>query len=166
MHHKQKLTLKRISMKPLSIFFFYSLLLIFVQINCSDFHNNDFPHSTIHRYPTRQTYKYEQMFLSGDINQMNEAIQNKVDHNCRDKYGNTALHLAAYRRAYNQLKPLVELGINPFLENNASLICEDILCKNHETGCIDITDDAYFKKVMQTNEMKIIKKNLIPKIKK
>lgn len=143
-------------MKYLSIFLLGYVLFIVNPINGSDFHNNDFPHSTTHHYPTRQTYKYEAMFLSGNANKMKEAVQNHVNPNCSDKYGNTALHLAAYRRDYDQLKPLVNLRVNRYAKNKAGLLCDDILRKNQETGCTDITDDVYFKKVMREETKKII----------
>jgi ankyrin repeat protein len=143
-------------MKLLSIFLLSHILFIYTPINSSDFHNNNFPYSTTHRYPTRQTYKYQDMFLSGDIKQMNEALQNRVNRNCIDKYGNTALHLAAYRRNYDQIKSLIDLHVNRCIKNNAGLTFDNILRKNQETGCIDIRDDLYFKKVMQEEYIKII----------
>ena len=92
-----------------------------------------------------QTYKNivenQTMFLHGNINHMTAAIRKNVNINCTDEHGNTALHLAAYKRNYDQLKPIIELKVNPSIKNKAGLTCEDILRKNQETGCINITEN-------------------------
>lgn len=143
-------------MKSLSIFLLGYVALRINQIDCSDFHNNDFPYSTTHRFPTRQTDKYQDMFLSGDIKQMNEALQHHVNPNCQNEQGNTALHLAAYRRDYDQIQPLIDLHVNRYIKNNAGLTFDNILRKNQETGSIDITDNAYFKKITREEYKKMI----------
>lgn len=78
------------------------------------------------------------MFLSGKKDKIQTALQAKVSIDCSDRYGNTALHLAAYRKDYDQILSLISLGVDPNIENKHKLRCKDILRINQQNGVIDL----------------------------
>lgn len=100
------------------------------QINSSDLYILD---QLIH-----EASGIEEKFLSGKADDMDDALKSNVHRNCTDRYGNTALHLAAYRRNFIHIQPLIEVGVNPDIKNNYNLSYIDILNKNTENVCINL----------------------------
>lgn len=125
--------------------------------------HNTYQNSFVHRYQTGQvqsnksaaTIQNESLFLSGYITKMNNALENNVNKNCSDKHGNTALHLTAYRRAFDfssgkknqeMIPDLIKMGVNPYAKNKAGLTYQDILRINSGVHYISLHEINSSKK--------------------
>lgn len=93
-------------------------------------------------------------FLSFDKNKVKRALQANVWIDSFDKHGNTVLHLAAYKNTpfqeFENIYGGLPISINA--RNHSGLTQAMILEQNKRTGCIDITDEAYFKRIEEYNE--------------